>query len=121
MIFWGAFGGPQISDHQRLAKQRNTKNGPNTKKNVIFMARTVRFSANEAHLRVNIDCQTICYLQVVLHESLEMRGKTAGFQRNVMERSKQGEGASRFLEHSSVGMRRRICVQSAQRVTSAKT
>jgi hypothetical protein len=58
-IFFGGLRFPQVPGQEELARPEIPKNRKNTRKNVIFWARTPRFSAKQARFWAVFNCQTI--------------------------------------------------------------
>ena len=60
-IFGRGAGTLQVVSQQGLASRKIPKNEKHTKKNVIFFARTPRFSAKQARFGAVFGCQTITH------------------------------------------------------------
>jgi len=60
-IFGGGAGTLQVVSQQGLASRKIPKNEKNTKNNVLFFARTPRFSAKQARFGAVFGCQTITH------------------------------------------------------------
>jgi len=76
-IFFGRLVAMQVPENEWLARQRIQEKWKNTKKMIFKRSRPPLFSAKQGHFWVVFGCQTICPLQVVIHQQLARTPSTS--------------------------------------------